>query len=476
MKMLELKKQKDTEPKFDELTEMLSGLEDFLETEANPGDLKWVKNLSAIVDFQDDDGSFKLFDSYNIPSDARVDFCWIPTYLCSAILMKAYMTDCESFTMKEKSALTQGLKMSCGKKLRGHGYEAFKGQIEALKIFMKAGLKEFIDLHPDLCPEFSEMIFEIISKFKKLEEDEKFTGQWGESYEDDIKLINQYFCERQVLVYGTLMSGETNHGHLRHSTPLGACVLEGYEMYDVGWYPAIIEGDGFIIGELYQVPVTDIPSIDTLEGEGSLYEKKCVRIAIDGKPTFAFVYVYLRDCSDLKRIASWKEYLWYVAYGSNMLEERFSCYIKGGSFESSRYRAPCKDSTLPLAIKSVEIPFDMYFGNYSGSWQGTGVSFLDTSKEGHALGVAYLISKEQFEHVACEENAGRCPGDGEWYEDIIELEEIDGFKAVTITNNELRDYNEPSITYLNTLKRGIRKSWPEMSDAEIEDYLLSCIR
>lgn len=476
MKELELKKQKHTEPKFDELSEMLLGLEDFLAKEANPDDLKWVKNLSAIVDFQDDDGSFKLFDSYNIPSDARVDFCWLPTYFCTAILMKAYMTDSDSFTMKEKSALAHGLKKSCGKKLRGHGYEAFKGQIEALKIFMKAGVKEFIDLYPDICPEFSEMISEIIAKFKKLEEEEKFTGQWGESYEEDIKLINQYFCERQVLVYGTLMSGETNHGLLRNSTLLGVTALEGYEMYNVGWYPAIIPGDSFIIGELYQGPVEDIPSIDTLEGEGYLYEKRCVRIVVNGKPTFAFVYVYLRDCSELERISSWKEYLWYVAYGSNMLEERFSCYIEGGSFEASRYRAPCRDPTPPVAVKAIDIPFDMYFGNYSGSWQGRGVSFLDTSRKGHALGVAYLITKEQFEHVSCEENGGRCPGGGEWYEDIIDLGQIDGFRAVTITNNNLRDYNRPSQAYLDTLKRGIRKNWPEMSDAEIEDYLQGCIR
>ena len=34
--------------------------------------------------------------------------------------------------------------------------------------------------------------------------------------------------------------------------------------------------------------------------------------------------------SGLERIASWKDdYVWYVSYGSNMLRERFLCYIKG---------------------------------------------------------------------------------------------------------------------------------------------------
>ena len=92
------------------------------------------------------------------------------------------------------------------------------------------------------------------------------------------------------------------------------------------------------------------------------------------------------------------------------------------------------------------------------------------------MGVAYLITEEQFEHVAAEENGGRTPGGGNWYEDIISLGEMDGYKLVTITNEELRPYNEPCEDYLNTLKRGIRENWSEMSEEDIESYLDSCIR
>ena len=164
MKMIKLEKQ--NEPRFDELSQMLSGLKDFLVEEVDFNDKEWVENLNAIIDFQDEDGSFKLFDSFHIPSDARVDFCYMPTYLATATLMKAYLTDPESFTIKEISALSSGLKMSTARKLRGHGYEGLKGQIEALNIFMKAGLNEFLDLHADICPEFSEMIEKIISGFE----------------------------------------------------------------------------------------------------------------------------------------------------------------------------------------------------------------------------------------------------------------------------------------------------------------------
>ena len=160
-----------------------------------------------------------------------------------------------------------------------------------------------------------------------------------------------------------------------------------------------------------------------------------------------------------------------------MLRERFMHYIEGGSFEGSRYHPPCEDTTPPVAVKAVDIPFGMYFANTSPSWRGSGVSFLDVTQRGKALGVAYLITEKQFEHVCRRENNGREPDPAcGWYEDIISLGEMDGFEVKTITNKDLRPYNGPYPDYLETLKGGIRENWPEMSDEEIEDYLDGCIR
>ena len=161
-----------------------------------------------------------------------------------------------------------------------------------------------------------------------------------------------------------------------------------------------------------------------------------------------------------------------------MLYERFLTYIEGGAFEDGgSYNYPCRDTSAPVERRTIDIPHDMYFGNHSGSWNGCGVSFLDTSRNGHALGVAYLITREQFEHVAAEENGGRFPdGYGNWYEDTKTLGEMEGYEMITITNNELRPYAEPCKEYLNTLKKGIKQNWPDMSDEEIDNYLDSCDR
>ena len=283
-------------------SQMLCDLKDFLEEDVNIEDTEWLDNFNTILDFQDCDGSFKFSDSYDITSDEKKELLYMETYLCTAILMKTYLTDESFFNLKEKSALLNSLKLLCTQE-----YGGLKGQIDALGIFMKAGLNEFIDLYSDFCPEFREMIEGIKSKFRDLEVNEKFTGPWGESFEKEIKAVNEYFSKRRLFVYGTLMRGEFNHHYLSNSHYVDSATIKGYDMYSLGSFPAITMGDNLIIGELYEVSQEDMQLIDELEGEGHFYYKKCETVTVrDGKTSFAFVYVFCDDCSDYKKIPSWK--------------------------------------------------------------------------------------------------------------------------------------------------------------------------
>ena len=68
-------------PDDKKLNEMISALKDFLNEEADSENPQWMKNLNTILDFQDDDDSFKIFSTYEIPSDARVWYFHEPTYI-----------------------------------------------------------------------------------------------------------------------------------------------------------------------------------------------------------------------------------------------------------------------------------------------------------------------------------------------------------------------------------------------------------
>ena len=171
------------------------------------------------------------------------------------------------------------------------------------------------------------------------------------------------------------------------------------------------------------------------------------------------------------------EYVWYVSYGSNMLKDRFMHYIEGGSFEDGgACHKTCTDTSAPREVRTYNIPYDMYFGKSSGSWEGKGVSFLDLSRPGFAKGVAYLITRDQFEHVSKEENGGIEPEYSGWYNRAVKLGAMSGHDVVTITNDEGVYSNDPSEAYLDVLARGLEENYPEMSRDEIDNYLAGCVR
>ena len=82
---------------FAKLDEMITGMTGLLEDSETAS-----LTIEELCSFQDTDGSFKLLDSYQVPSDARVDFCHKPTYIGAAILMKEYLGGQRVFDMYEE--------------------------------------------------------------------------------------------------------------------------------------------------------------------------------------------------------------------------------------------------------------------------------------------------------------------------------------------------------------------------------------
>lgn len=75
-----------------------------------------------------------------------------------------------------------------------------------------------------------------------------------------------------LAVYGTLMSGQSYDGRPdveRMMRSLGPCRIPGV-LYSEGDYPWLVEADGEVSGELYEVhePETAFPVLDAYENEG----------------------------------------------------------------------------------------------------------------------------------------------------------------------------------------------------------------
>jgi gamma-glutamylcyclotransferase (GGCT)/AIG2-like uncharacterized protein YtfP len=296
----------------------------------------------------------------------------------------------------------------------------------------------------------------------------------------DMKTVNP-FSKHTIFVYGTLMKGQSNHNRfLANATYLGEGELDNYRIFDLGYFPGIVKGDGVVYGELYEVSDSELDDIDRLEGEGSLYLKTPVAVHISGdKTVLSDVYVYNRDvagCEEVKgkygvKSKREEEYVWYVAYGSNLLEERMKYYIQGGfcKYNGKTYCA-CSDPTMPETSRAVMIPYNVMYANYNmGSWKNSAVSFLDLSRPGKAYGRAYKIKKSQLDELHSKEGKGN-----NWYPECIQLEDMEGLKAYTFggyTEKRREPFSRVSAEYGYVLYKGMKETYPEMSDDEIYDYL-----
>ncbi len=182
--------------------------------------------------------------------------------------------------------------------------------------------------------------------------------------------------------------------------------------------------------------------------------------------------------------------IWYASYGSNILEDRFLCYIKGGKPNgSSKEYTGCRDKTPPTENEDFYICSELYFAKNSVNWENGGVGFIRTifKPQASTFGRIYLITKEQFIDVAKQETStegelemdfNKAIKEGSyifkqrsWYGNLIHLGEQKDYPIFTFTNEEdIQPFTKPSKNYIQTIIRGIKETH-NFDDKTILEYL-----
>ena len=183
--------------------------------------------------------------------------------------------------------------------------------------------------------------------------------------------------------------------------------------------------------------------------------------------------------------------VWYVSYGSNISESRFSCYIEGGMPEgSNKVERGCANQTPPKKVEKATLPFPLYFMREKSKWGKGGVAFIGHEKDPHTTTFArkYLITDEQFREVVEQENnmdslniniediinRGFVDLTAGWYGRVIYLGEAEGAPMFTFTSsNAMGDYDftNPPPTYLYMISRGLKEVG--LAEKDIVDYFLT---
>jgi gamma-glutamylcyclotransferase (GGCT)/AIG2-like uncharacterized protein YtfP len=95
-----------------------------------------------------------------------------------------------------------------------------------------------------------------------------------------------------LFVYGTLMTGQPNAGHLAGAAYLGpARTAAAYTLLDLGPHPGLVTGGATVVaGELYEVLPDHLHRLDVFEEHPDVYRRTAVTLA-DGRAVLAYLLV-----------------------------------------------------------------------------------------------------------------------------------------------------------------------------------------
>ena len=264
-----------------------------------------------------------------------------------------------------------------------------------------------------------------------------------------------YQEEHGIFVYGTLMQGEVAAYMLEGCTYAGKYVLKDYAMYNLGSFPGIkaVKGES-VCGEVYFVNDEVLAKLDHYEGEGALYKRTAVMVDGAQNSLQAEAYVYVNEVKGQPIRKPWKfgkdSLVWYAAYGSNLSEARFNCYIKGGSFYGRDYEG-CSDKTMWQEDEIRRFPGKLYFGNCSGRWNNKGVAFFDESAAGTTIMRLYKVTWGQL--LGIQKQEGNGPN---WYGKRVCLGyHEDGNPIYTLTSEVKQVEREPDQAYVELIQNAL---------------------
>jgi hypothetical protein len=135
-------------------------------------------------------GSWCLPDDPHMPSDARVDFMYMPSYIAISwlSLIKQKIPTIAEEIANFESGLIAGLDFSAGRGLEGHGYERVQQLLEAVDILYTGKVFSMMTENPKLSLKFSRAMNKAKASIRKQLDENQGWGSIDEKMAADALL------------------------------------------------------------------------------------------------------------------------------------------------------------------------------------------------------------------------------------------------------------------------------------------------
>ena len=153
-----------------------------------------------------------------MPTDARVEFIFLPTYLVTAILSRVMIEypEIASSIPNYSVALQRGMRFCSYRKLYGHGYEADEGAAEALTILSMGKVPLLLERDNNLCPELLKAIQDVTEELQHRLKKNNAIGQWGEDLQENFSsALETFYVKNDKETYEAIMSTDKDSAFVK---------------------------------------------------------------------------------------------------------------------------------------------------------------------------------------------------------------------------------------------------------------------
>jgi len=200
----------------------------------------------------------------------------------------------------------------------------------------------------------------------------------------------------KIFVYGTLLKGLANESPLTNSKYLGPAMFNA-SLFDLGDFPGFTEGNGTVVGELYEVNDKLIEVLDLIEGyneynvEKSLFIRKEIIVCkfLDGNDVKAFCY-FNNSTMEGDEIShgDYRRYIlenssrdqWIISYGSNISTRRIFKRV----------------GTINYFTKGFIDGYELIFNNKAHTQKCSNANIAYTGNSAKCPIIAYKLTPEQI--------------------------------------------------------------------------------
>lgn len=184
------------------------------------------------------------------------------------------------------------------------------------------------------------------------------------------------------------------------------------------------------------------------------------------------------------------EYVWYATYGSGLSKEHFLLSITGADpAKTMRHNVGCSNKSEPLKDTFISLPYKLFFAGHC-EVHGGGHAYVDYRRDenAHTIARAYLITREQFEEIACQENLHQkvqntpfkeatrhghaTIGYNGDYDELLYCGDMDGYPIYSLTtSNPDAPHTAPAGAYTDVIRKGLSEATAMDAQTTFNEFL-----